>query len=939
MSGSSVLEPGATAVTGGVSRRAMRGAREPTRWRAYRKTFRRHPLRFSLPVLLALMLAAWIIAGASPSYQSTSSIWVDNAAPMGSSLDPLLAQAIEPADEAQIVFDELLTTRGFLNAVGAQSGLSHYLATHATAGGFGPAELVSRLAGRSGSSQQRLDTQLGPNVTAVVEGPEVLRISFTGPTPAIARSTLRTLTADLPVYARRYGASYAGIEANYYEQVVRAESQELASAQWQASNFLAVHSRVVARSGLSPYQSLSSAASSYSSRLAEATASLAQARSAVGSDADGLNLHVIDAASLSASPITSTKSEIETTLVFLALGLAAVLLILAVRTPGGLGPWSQSMSAKVQPSLDLWAVGEGRVPAQWATLGPPTAYPPGVSLLLPGPAEAGRASSQGGITVPSRRRKAARRTFTLPEPSWRGVAPTGRSAVAGTTAARDLPQASQEPRSVIGRNLGALAGGQLITWSMTLIWTLVVPRVLGPAGLGYIVSAISVSSVFGIVLGLGTKAYLVREIVVDREAAPQLIGSTIVLRAMLAPLVAIGVVVFAHLAHYGQEARAVLYLATAMTILALLTEPLQAGFQAIERMQYLAYADVINKTAQSLVGITLVFLGFRAEGIMTVMMLAAGVVLALNYNWLRRFLWIDLRADWKMIWKVVRQSLAYWVGGTFSMIYLWIDTVMLSLMTTARVVGWYGATTTLFQTVMFIPVLISTAWLPRLVRAAERGRGQLMAEAHIPFEITLCTGIPIAAGTALCAPLVVHTFYGAQYAHAVPVLIVLAACLPWIYLNIILYAVLVALKRAFEWTFVMLGAAIVNPLFNLVLIRVAQNRLHNGAIGAAASLTLTELIMDLVALTMIGRDLFTAAMIRRCLAAAVSSAGMLATGYLLVGLGQLVAVAAGVGVMVVLSLVLRVVTPAELAIARSRVPGLAGRLVGRRRSGVAAARV
>jgi xanthosine utilization system XapX-like protein len=66
---------------------------------------------------------------------------------------------------------------------------------------------------------------------------------------------------------------------------------------------------------------------------------------------------------------------------------------------------------------------------------------------------------------------------------------------------------------------------------------------------------------------------------------------------------------------------------------------------------------------------------------------------------------------------------------------------------------------------------------------------------------------------------------------------------------------------------------------------------------------------------------------------------MLATGYLLVGLGQLVAVAAGVGVMVVLSLVLRVVTPAELAIARSRVPGLAGRLVGRRRSGVAAARV
>ena len=56
-----------------------------------------------------------------------------------------------------------------------------------------------------------------------------------------------------------------------------------------------------------------------------------------------------------------------------------------------------------------------------------------------------------------------------------------------------------------------IAGGQLLTWSMTLLWTLVVPRALGPAGMGSIVTAWSVTGILGIVLGLGTRNYLVRE--------------------------------------------------------------------------------------------------------------------------------------------------------------------------------------------------------------------------------------------------------------------------------------------------------------------------------------------------------------------------------------------------------------------------------------------
>ena len=188
-------------------------------------------------------------------------------------------------------------------------------------------------------------------------------------------------------------------------------------------------------------------------------------------------------------------------------------------------------------------------------------------------------------------------------------------------AARHAPEAGHR----VARNLSALFGGQVVTWTMTLVWTLIVPRALGPVGLGILVSAQSVSGVLGIVLGMGTRNYLVREIVINRDAGPKLVGH----RARPSPHASLrssasAAVVWAHVAHYGHEATIVLYLITAMTVLTLLLEPLQAAFQAIERMKYLAYVDIVNKSAQSIIGIALVIIGFKVVGIAANMAIIAG---------------------------------------------------------------------------------------------------------------------------------------------------------------------------------------------------------------------------------------------------------------------------------------------------------------------------
>ena len=91
--------------------------------------------------------------------------------------------------------------------------------------------------------------------------------------------------------------------------------------------------------------------------------------------------------------------------------------------------------------------------------------------------------------------------------------------------AHELPELIVAPPSRVGRNVSVLALGQLITWTMTLLWTFVVPRALGPSGLGVVMSAWSICGIFGILLGLGTKNYLVRTALVEPDAAPGRIGT------------------------------------------------------------------------------------------------------------------------------------------------------------------------------------------------------------------------------------------------------------------------------------------------------------------------------------------------------------------------------------------------------------------------------
>jgi O-antigen/teichoic acid export membrane protein len=480
----------------------------------------------------------------------------------------------------------------------------------------------------------------------------------------------------------------------------------------------------------------------------------------------------------------------------------------------------------------------------------------------------------------------------------------------------------------LARNVSLLGGGQALTWALTLAWTLIVPRLIGPSGMGLIVMATAAGGILVGLAGLGSRPMLVKEIAADPDRAPQLLGTAFMVRtALILPCAGL-TVLYVHVTGFQGAQAVALYLGVGLAAFTLLAEVCQAGLQGIERMGYLAAGDVANKSLQALINIPMAVLGFAATWLVGVQVATTALVMCLYLIWSRRF-----RIDWRLRLHRVRSflvdSLAYWAYAVFFTFYLWVDATMLSLMAPPPVVGWYGVPTRIFQTLMFVPVILSTAWLPRLASAYSRSPGDLKAAARTPLELTMVLSLPIAVGTALVARPVTLFVYGPAYEASIPVLEILAlTCIP-MYMNIIVNQVLTAANRQAVWTKAMIVASVLNPVLNLVLIRYFQARSGNGALGAAISMLGTEVVIVAMGIWVIRPFLDLPSMLRRVVRAVPATMGMAAVAWPASHFGLLQEVGAGAITFGILAAALRVLTADEYR----ELGRLAGAVGGRVRRG------
>jgi hypothetical protein len=127
----------------------------------------------------------------------------------------------------------------------------------------------------------------------------------------------------------------------------------------------------------------------------------------------------------------------------------------------------------------------------------------------------------------------------------------------------------------------------------------------------------------------------------------------------------------------------------------------------------------------------------------------------------------------------------------------------------------------------------------------------------------------------------------------------------------------------------MAGATVVNPLFNIALIPLFQSHFHNGAVGAAVALGLTELLIVAVGIAVVGRHVLEARSLWRLGRALLAALAMAGVMYLLRPFGFVAAAAGGGLAFLAAAVALRVPSADEWAWARQGASN-AGRALARR---------
>ncbi len=442
-------------------------------------------------------------------------------------------------------------------------------------------------------------------------------------------------------------------------------------------------------------------------------------------------------------------------------------------------------------------------------------------------------------------------------------------------------------KSLILKNTAVLFVGQFTTWALTILFTVYVPRRVGPVGWGELGLASAWTTVGSTLAALGMGTLMVRDMSRDHSKAAEMVGVALVTRMLLALPCMLIIAVLA--LPYPLHTQIVIYILSIGMVLQLLTGPFQAGFQAIEKMKYNSFSDIISKAIVSFVSVGLVLVGRGIILVSLVSAVASLVVLFMNVIWWRRAGGsIHLHFDYKLVRYLVVGGLPFWATGIFLTIYLYVDSIMLSYMTNTRVVGWYSVPTKLFSTLLFIPVILSTALFPAMARSFKKAPREMIQMARRSFNLLTCFSLPVSVGGMLLARQLILMLYGQEFIPSIPIMVVLAATLVPTYLNILVNQFLVAADRQVAWTKVMAGACVLNPIINFVLITFYQNTHGNGAFGAALALLATEALMTIIAVALLPRGVLgwsnVVSMVKSCAAAGLMALGMWFTRSYFIGI-------------------------------------------------------
>jgi len=385
---------------------------------------------------------------------------------------------------------------------------------------------------------------------------------------------------------------------------------------------------------------------------------------------------------------------------------------------------------------------------------------------------------------------------------------------------------------------------------MSFAVVLFLPAYLGPAGMGKLSLATAFAAILMAVVPLGTSTVLVKEVARNPDLAVPLLRTSLLLRTpvcLLATLLAYGA---ASLMRLNHETTILVLVCSGGTVLSVTNDAVASTLQGLEKLPRQNFVAVIEKLVWS--GLTILAVVERAPlwQIAMASWVSSGIATVCNLSAFRSDLRSIVGGASDRISKVDTRSMIVmglpFLGWSVCVtLYGQTDPMVIHLVTHRDLdIGWYGVTTKLVGTTLFLPAALSAALIPRLSKLHADGTdsAEFMTIARRALSIAMLCGIPLAVMFGLMPDRILDMLpYRGKFAEAGPVLRIGGAGLILWYLGIVLGTFVVARDGQRQLARSAAGAAIMGLPLCLLCSHLTFLRSGNAATGAIASDCLVEL--------------------------------------------------------------------------------------------------
>ena len=394
--------------------------------------------------------------------------------------------------------------------------------------------------------------------------------------------------------------------------------------------------------------------------------------------------------------------------------------------------------------------------------------------------------------------------------------------------------------NVIAKNLGAMLGSQVATWGVSLAMLIAAPRVLGDEAFGQIAFVTVLVGFFELLAMFGTATYLMKSVAREPDRVGQYTANGALLGLVLGVTLAVVAVGLSVALGHDREMVLLFAIAAGSMVMNVVNSAIVAGLYGLERMGRPALWGIVRAYTGGLLCLYVMSNGGGVVAFVFVFNVVAIIPLTANYLTMRPM----LKSGWTIDLGLWRRMLAggfpFLVSSALLLTSGKIDIPILQRFAGSEAVGWYALAYQWVAMPAFFAASVAQAFFPTMSAQSASTPEDFTRTANRALRLVAFVATPAGVGVALVASSLVTMLYDAEFQPTVVLMQILAIHIPIVAIDIVLGSVLVAADRQRQWMFIGVGAAVFNPIMNLVAIPLAESLFGNAAIGAAVTTVLTE---------------------------------------------------------------------------------------------------